>query len=462
MLRIGGQVIPSSTLMLVGLESGIVFSSLVLVSLLQTYGLHVVWHNIYEWALFRHLVFNTVVVVLCFYYHDLYDLRIVKPLADLSIKLTRAVGVSLLVIAFATLIRPDLTPRQEVIAAGLPLIMALIVAVRAAMQCIRTVHMKHERLLLVGSGLVGHKLMTELKNRPDFNYDIVGMLTEEDACPAELQLRSLGSIGELQRVACEQRIDRVVVCLREKRGVMPIATLMQLKFQGVIIEDPYSLYERVTGRIVIENLSPSWFIFSGGFRTSRFRAIVKRAADILVATAGMFITAPLLLISVMCIQAEDGGPVLYRQRRVGLHGRLFSILKLRSMRNADPGETPSWTGDRDPRITRVGKYLRVFRLDEIPQFINVLRGDMSLIGPRPEQPYFCTKLEDQIPYFTFRHSVRPGITGWAQIKYGYGSTIEDAWRKVELDLFYIKHFSLLLDVAIMFETAKVVLFGRGR
>ena len=462
MLKIGGQGIPRSTLMLLGLESGIVFLSLVLVSLLQTHGLHVVWRNMYEWSLFRHLVFNTVVVVLCLYYHDLYDLRTVKSLADLSISLTRALGVSLLVIACASLIRPDLTPRQEVIAAGLPLMMVLIVAVRAGMQSIRTGHMKHERLLLVGSGLVGHKLMRELKNRPDFNYDIVGMLTEEDTRTDDLQLISLGSIVDLQRVASEQRIDRLVVCLREKRGVMPIATLMQLKFQGVIIEDPYSLYERVTGRIVIENLSPSWFIFSGGFRTSRARAVIKRAFDILVALTGMLITSPLLLISVICIWVEDGGPVLYRQGRVGLHGKPFSILKLRSMRNADPGEIPSWTGDQDPRITRVGKYLRVFRLDEIPQFINVLRGNMSLIGPRPEQPYFCTKLEDQIPYFTFRHSVRPGITGWAQIKYGYGSTTEDAWRKVELDLFYIKHFSLVLDVAIMFETAKVILFGRGR
>jgi exopolysaccharide biosynthesis polyprenyl glycosylphosphotransferase len=242
---------------------------------------------------------------------------------------------------------------------------------------------------------------------------------------------------------------------------MPTRELMRLKFKGVQIEDPYSLYERVTGRIVLENLAPSWFIFSSGFRSSRIARVLKLVMDMMVAGLGLVLCAPILLIVAAAIVIEDGFPILYTQERVGMNGRPFKILKFRSMRTAPLGAVPSWTGDRDPRVTRVGKVIRNFRLDELPQFINVLRSDMSLIGPRPEQPYFCEILEEKIPYFGYRHTVRPGITGWAQVKYGYGSSVEDAWRKVELDLFYIKHLSVILDLAIMFETAKVILFGRG-
>jgi sugar transferase (PEP-CTERM system associated) len=462
MIRIGGQAIPRSTLMLITLEGGLVFAALVMASVIQLPGQRSVWGSLADTTLLLHLLFNALVVILSLYYQDLYDLRSVEPISRLSVKLSRALGVSLLVMAATSRVNSALSPRQEVVAVGAPMIMILIVSARLAVQSIRQSHVKHERILLMGSGPVGLRLMAELQHRPDFSYQLVGMLSENEDDVQEMAVPTLGRILDVDRVALEYRVDRIIVSLREKRGAMPVAELMQLKFHGVQIEDPYSLYERVTGRIVLESLSPSWFIFSGGFRCRRTRSIAKRGIDILVSAIGLLLTLPLMLLSAIAILIEDGGPIFYFQPRMGLDAKPFRIYKFRSMRNASANVTPSWTGDHDPRITRVGRYLRVFRLDELPQFLNVLRGDMSLIGPRPEQPYFCKMLEEKIPYFAFRHSVRPGITGWAQVKYGYGATTEDAWRKVELDLFYIKHFSFLLDVAIIFETAKVILFGRGR
>jgi sugar transferase (PEP-CTERM system associated) len=242
---------------------------------------------------------------------------------------------------------------------------------------------------------------------------------------------------------------------------MPYRELLRLKFAGVSVEDAHTVFERISGRIALEKLSPSWLIFNDGFRKNRFLLAAKRALDIAAALFAITLTLPVMALVAAAILVESGRPVLFRQQRVGLNGELFAIFKFRSMRQDAEKGGPSWATDGDNRITRVGAFIRKYRLDELPQFFNILNGTMSLVGPRPEQPYFCEMLESSLDFFSQRHTVRPGLTGWAQIKYQYGSTVEDAKRKLELDLFYIKHLSMSLDLAIIFETVKVIFLGKG-
>ena len=258
-----------------------------------------------------------------------------------------------------------------------------------------------------------------------------------------------------------QDVDRLVLSFAERRGRMPVRDLLQVKFKGTKIEDAHSLYEKLTGRIMLDWLSPSWLILSEGFGTSLFVLFLKRATDIVVSCVALALLSPLLLLISLAIYLESGSPVLFRQEREGLEGRRFEMLKFRSMRQGAERQGPVWaSAGRPPHHTRrevPGRY----RLDEIPQFVNVLRGDMSIVGPRPERPQFVRMLEEQIPYYAQRHTVRPGITGWAQIKYKYGASLEDAKIKLEYELFYIKHMSLLFDLLIIVRTVQVVLWGLG-
>lgn len=463
MASIGGQTIPRRTLFLICTEGLLTSIAILLAMFFMLPQRSSWWEHVADKSTLSRVLIALVICMVSFYYNDLYDLQMLRSMANTGVKLTRGLGCAMLAMAGVCLLNPRLSPGQGVAAIAAPAIVLLIISSRVTLQMSAKRAHGAQRILLVGSGPLGRKVIAELQNRSDFNYTVVGLLSEEEESASNrFPLPRLGSLADLEKVSKELHIDRIVLSMRERRGGMPLRELMRLKFQGIQIEDPYTLYERVTGRIVVENLSPSFFIFSNGFKCSRTMRWVKRAFDILVALVGLALSAPIMLLVAVAILIEDRGPVFYCQNRVGLNHEVFRIFKFRSMRTSAPDVKPSWTTDRDSRITCVGKYLRLFRLDELPQFLNVLRGDMSLIGPRPEQPYFCNLLEEKIPYFSYRHTVRPGITGWAQIKYGYGATTEDALRKLELDLFYIKHLSVTLDVAVMFETAKVVLFGRGK
>jgi sugar transferase (PEP-CTERM system associated) len=318
-------------------------------------------------------------------------------------------------------------------------------------------------VLVLGTGGAGIALVRELIRRPEFNQHVVGFLDEAGQNLGK-RLVNPGIIGaacDVEEIARKENIDRVVISLKERRGATPAPELLRLKFRGVSVEEAHSVFERITGRIMLEHLNPSWLILSEGFSKSRLRLGIKRAVDLAVAMLGLILTAPLMALVAVAIRLESSGAVIFRQPRLGLNERPFQMVKFRSMYAESDRARPSWTEANDRRITRVGKFIRRTRLDELPQFWNVLRGEMSLVGPRPEQPYFCAMLEKDIPHFAQRHSVRPGITGWAQIKYSYGATVEDAKNKLEHDLFYIKHMSPTLDLAIIFETLKVMLSGRG-
>jgi sugar transferase (PEP-CTERM system associated) len=263
-------------------------------------------------------------------------------------------------------------------------------------------------------------------------------------------------------VVREKGVHRVIVAMPDRRGTLPVEELLALRLSQVKIEEATSWLEKITGRIEVDQLYPSWLIFADGFRFSVFNRMLRRAANLAVALIGLIVALPVLPLVALAVKLSSPGPVFYRQKRVGRGGEIFYCYKFRTMRQdaeADTGAT--WATDNDPRITRIGKFLRSSRLDEIPQLWCVLKGDMHFVGPRPERPEFVEWLSKEIPYYGVRHTVRPGITGWAQVQYKYGNTLEDAREKLQHDLFYIKNASLGLDFWIAFQTVKIVLLGRG-
>jgi sugar transferase (PEP-CTERM system associated) len=257
-------------------------------------------------------------------------------------------------------------------------------------------------------------------------------------------------------------IDRIVVAMEERRGRLPVDLLLSLKNRGVQVQDGNDVYESITGKVPIESIRLSWLLFSPGFQASRLFLIYKRSASVLISIVGLLLSAPFLPLVILAIKLSSPGRVLYWQNRVGRDDRVFRCYKFRTMRSdAEAISGPTWAEDDDPRVTPVGRLLRKTRIDEIPQLLNVLKGDMSLVGPRPERPEFVAALNKKIPYYHLRHSVRPGITGWAQILYKYGSSVEDAKEKLRYDLYYIKNTSVGLDLLIFLNTIKIVLVGRG-
>lgn len=275
------------------------------------------------------------------------------------------------------------------------------------------------------------------------------------------QVIEMGS--SLAKTARSLEVQDIVLAVRERRGgVMPLGDLLECKLQGLSVLDLSTYFERALGQVKLDTLRASWLIFGEGFRQGKLRTFVKRTTDVLVSSVLLLLTAPIMLLTAILIAIEDGFPILYRQERVGQGGRVFRVLKFRSMRtDAERDGKPRWAQANDSRVTRVGRIIRKVRIDELPQLINVLKGDMSLVGPRPERPFFVEDLNRQIPYYAARHSIKPGVTGWAQVRYQYGASLEDSVQKLQYDLYYVKNHRLLLDLLILFETVGVVLTGKG-
>ena len=277
-----------------------------------------------------------------------------------------------------------------------------------------------------------------------------------------MNARVIGSYEQLLEIVRRERIDQIVIAMPDRRGKLPVEALLTCKMQGVHVEDGTTFYEKISGKIMLENLRPSWMIFSEGFSISPLLRLLKRLGDILLAGLGLVVAAPLLPVIAMLIKIESRGPAFFTQERVGQNGQLFVLIKFRSMSvDAEEASGPVYADANDSRITGVGRWLRCTRLDELPQLLNVLKGEMSFVGPRPERPFFVQQYTKEIPYYAQRLSVKPGITGWAQINYPYGATPEDAVEKLRLDLYYIKNMSLLLDLFIVLKTAKIAVLGQG-
>jgi len=324
-------------------------------------------------------------------------------------------------------------------------------------------NLMRQRVLVFGTGsrakLVGTALL-----KSDPSVDLVGYYAgpnEQEAMVSAWGLLSM--TNSLTDIVKEQQVDEIVVALSERRGgSMPLRELLDCKLQGVKVVDIATHFERTLGQIRLESLSAGWLIFGDGFGTGWFRALIKRIFDIICATILIVLTLPVMLITAILIVLEDGFPILYFQERVGQNGRLFNVVKFRSMgTDAEKDGKPRWASAKDDRVTRVGRVIRKVRIDELPQLFSVLTGAMSMVGPRPERPFFVDKLTQEIPYYAIRHSVKPGVTGWAQVRYQYGSSVEDAAEKLQYDLYYVKNHSLLLDIVVMFETIGVVVMRKG-
>jgi sugar transferase (PEP-CTERM system associated) len=371
--------------------------------------------------------------------------------------------VACLALAVFYYLDPDLGFGRGIAALAAPLIVALTFGWRLLMLQDPNSLGKPERILIMGTGPTGISLARDILARPELQLKVVGFLDErgENIGMSLVNPGIIGAAADVESIVQQEQIDHVVISLMERRGRMPVRQLLHLKFAGVRVEDAHSFYERMTGRIIHERLSPSWLILSDGFRKSTMLVWIKRLIDVVISLVSLILCLPLFAVVSLAILLESGSPILFRQQRTGLRGRSFEMLKFRSMFNNAEDAGPQWASDGDNRITLVGKWIRKFRIDELPQAINVLRGEMSIVGPRPERPEFVSMLEEQIPFYGLRHSVRPGITGWAQVKYQYGASVEETKTKLEFDLFYIKHLSVMLDLAVLFETIKVMISGRG-
>jgi sugar transferase (PEP-CTERM system associated) len=321
-----------------------------------------------------------------------------------------------------------------------------------------------KRVLVLGAGSRAAQIEPVLERHSlRSKFDIVGYVSLGQASSTVPHSKIIRRDGSLMALATRFRADEVIVAVRERRGGnLPMEELLECKLEGVSIVDLPSFFERETGHVQLDALNPSWMVFSDGFCRTSVRNLVKRIFDVCSSLGLLILTLPVFLVTAVLIALESGFPVFYRQVRVGECGRPFAVLKFRSMCvDAERDGTPQWAKKGDARVTRVGAVIRMLRIDELPQLFNVLRGDMSFVGPRPERPFFVRELEREIPYYSSRHTVKPGITGWAQIRYPYGASVEDARHKLQFDLYYAKNHSLFLDLIILLQTAQVVLLGKG-
>jgi sugar transferase (PEP-CTERM system associated) len=406
----------------------------------------------------------TIICQLCLYYNDFYDLTVVHSSRELIVRLLQAAGAASIVLAALYFVLPNLMIGNGIFVSALFVFLVAILGWRLAFNHVTGSLKLEERLLFVGTGDAARKVARQVLDQHDFAYRVIGFI-DDDASRVGERIVNPGIVGtpaDIERLVATHQIGRIVVGLSDRRGKLPVEELLRAKMAGVRVEDAATTYERVTGKILLDDLRPSWLIFSDGFRVSRVARLMKRSIDLALSLLLAVAALPLMALAALLVLLDDGRPVLYRQERVGENGRTFTLAKFRSMRkDAEIGGKPIWAKDGDDRVTRIGGFLRKTRLDELPQLWNVVRGDMSFVGPRPERPFFVSQLSEAIPYYQQRHAVKPGLTGWAQVKYRYGSSLEDAMEKLRYDLYYIKHLSVFFDLTIVFDTVKVVLFRKG-
>jgi sugar transferase (PEP-CTERM system associated) len=407
-----------------------------------------------------------VVVLLALYYAEMYEYRS-RRRTELFLRLGQCMAVASVALAVVFFAVPGLEVGRGIFFLFVGLAWAGLLGWRLVLLWSwRNVAALGDRVLVLGTGVSARKIAREMLKRSPVGYRVLGFVSEhaDEVGRVLVNPGVIGTLADLSRLTAELDPSLIVVAQEDRRKRLPVDLLLRLRTTGVRVVEAASLFEALSGRIPLRDLRPSWLIFSEGFPRPRVMEKVKRLGEIVVSAGLLALVAPVGIAVLVAARLTRRGPILYRQTRVGLNGREFELMKVRTMRRDAEAETgPVWaTGDDDPRITRLGRFLRKIRLDELPQLVNVLRGDMSFVGPRPERPHFVDKLRKVIPYYDERHRVRPGITGWAQVKFPYGATLEDAEEKLEYDLYYVKNMSPLLDVAIVLETFKVMLLGRGR
>jgi sugar transferase (PEP-CTERM system associated) len=440
-------------------EGVLIFSSLVGIYLLND----ILWLTdfpVYPLILLRAAVV-TLTFQLCLYLFDQYNLSSIPSFSDAATSITQAFGIGCIVLAAIYYIFPSVIITSSIFWQGYAAICLNIALWRLIYVMALKRRLFVKPIILIGTGELAEKISNEIMTHLDCGYKIAAFFGKTSQ-----KLTEVGAPFYLDKAllhqTCRQTLtEKIIVALDDQRGKLPIKDLLTCKLQGIEIDTGINFYESLTGKILVKKVNPSWLIYSEGFNKSRLLSFGKRVIDLTASIFGLLVASPIMLFSALFIKLESPGPVFYLQERVGEKGKIYKILKFRSMRRDAEKDGPVWAKPNDCRITRYGSLMRKGRIDEIPQMWNVLKGEMSFVGPRPERPVFVAQLEQKIPYYSLRHSVKPGITGWAQVCYPYGASEEDALRKLEFDLYYIKNLALGLDLWIIFQTIKTVLFQKG-
>ncbi|MFZ3191316.1 MAG: TIGR03013 family XrtA/PEP-CTERM system glycosyltransferase [Candidatus Sulfotelmatobacter sp.] len=454
MIRLFKVYYPLRTLVLFAAEALIVWFSFVLGTMLRSQDS---WLLLNVQGGYIKIFAITAFVLLLSHWLDLYDCSSLNKSWEQSLRILLVMGFVALALSAVGFLFPGFMPGDDSAVLGLIILTVTLFCWRGLYGWMMKQPFLRERVYVLGTGERAERLVLGLRERPALGIAVVGWTGN---IQGELTRESVAS--DLVNLAGGSGVHRVIVAMPDRRGTLPVEELLDLRLEGVKVEEATSWLEKIYGRIEVENLNPSWLIFAEGLRFSTAFRLLRRVLNFFVALIVLLLSLPLLPFIVLAVKLGSPGPALYRQQRVGRRGEIFHCYKFRTMRQdaeADTGAT--WATDDDPRITGVGKFLRSSRLDEIPQLWCVLKGDMHFVGPRPERPEFVEWLSKEIPYYGVRHTVRPGITGWAQVQYKYGNTLDDAREKLQYDLFYIKNASIGLDLWIMFQTVKIVVLGRG-
>lgn len=463
MFRIFGQYFsPRKTIFILG--EGILIYAAVTIAAYFIIGESVPIIDVVEmfWA---RILLVAVVAQLSLYFNDLYEFNVSENMIDLATRLIQSVGITSIVLAVVYFIWPDAIIGRWIFFASIIILLLFLVSWRILYTIIIQKRIFVEKAIVIGVGELASDIMREIKNRRDSSYDIKGLCGHENeknigdnlgGVPIKYGFKGLCDF------AIKEQAASLIVAMDEKRGFMPYDQLLNCKVKGISIIDGESFYERITGKILVEKINPSWLIFSDGFKKSNANKIIKRFTGLLLSSTMLVCLFPFMLLVAIAIKLESRGPVIFSQERVGENQELFTLYKFRSMKmNAEKESGPVWATEDDPRITKIGKIIRKLRIDELPQLYNVFKGDMSFVGPRPEREHFVDILIKKVPYYRERFSVKPGLTGWAQIKYPYGATEKDALEKLKYELYYIKNMTMIMDLMIIFHTVKIVLLGRG-
>jgi sugar transferase (PEP-CTERM system associated) len=390
-----------------------------------------------------------------------YGSEALRSLRFAGARLLVAVSLAIIALAFLDFLLPGNTFWRSTLLYAMGLSIALLMLNRLVVGGILGANAFRRRVLVLGAGPRAARLK-QLGARPESGFAIVGYVDMGEGQPRVEQAIQRGAIEDLSRFVADLAASEVVLALEERRNALPLKDLLRIKTAGVHVNDFSSFMERETGRVDLDTLNPSWLIFSDGFSSGRaLSSVAKRLFDIAASGLLLALSFPLIALFALLVKLDSRGPAFFRQQRVGLYGQPFTLLKLRSMRTDAEAGGAQWATEDDPRVTRIGRFIRKVRIDELPQVWTVLKGQMSFVGPRPEVPAFVDDLEDKLPFYAERHMVKPGITGWAQINYPYGASIEDSRRKLEYDLYYAKNYTPFLDLLILLQTLRVVLWPEG-
>ncbi len=456
MIRLLNVYYPTRTVILILCEALIVGGSFVLASalVLGSDTLTILGHN---HGMLK-IAALTVSTILCAYYFDLYEPQHISARWEIYFRLLLIIGFLAFALSAIVYIFPQAAIARFVFLLGLILVIASLIAWRSAFEWISGHAIFQERVYVLGEGERASSIIETIREHREAGMVVVG--SDAPAADKAERKRTFAAAVE-QMASVETSIDRIVIALDDRRGELPVDGLLSMRFRGVTIEEVGSVQERLTGKLQLDGLHPSDLLFCEGFRMKPSQQFLLRIASTLVAAIGLILFLPIFPIVVLLVRLSSPGPIFFGQKRVGLNDRIFTVYKFRTMVVDAEADGAKWATKNDPRVTRIGKFMRKTRLDEVPQLWNVLRGDMSFVGPRPERPEFVSWLSEQIPFYHVRTLIRPGLTGWAQIRYGYGATLAESREKLAYDLYYVKHQTLGLDLLIMFETIKTILRRRG-